>query len=140
MYTQLKLNPFEIRETTELNLINNGVLSEQLPAQHNDFQEPELYYWAREKKAASSEVDFVITDNKHRVIPVEVKSGSTGSMRSLQIMVFEKKLSHAVRFNSSPPSVFHEIKKTVLGEIEYRLYSLPHYLSGQLIRLMNETK
>ncbi|MEA1910487.1 MAG: DUF4143 domain-containing protein, partial [Spirochaetota bacterium] len=143
IHTQLKLNPFELQETTELNYINNGVLSEQLIAQqlmsqHADFQEPELFYWAREKKAASSEVDFVISDNKRRVIPVEVKSGSTGSMRSLQIMVFEKKLSHAVRFNSSSPSIFHEVKKTVLGDVEYRLYSLPHYLSGQVKRLMNE--
>jgi len=143
IHTQLKLNPFEIRETAELNYINNGVLSEQLIAQQlnfqrQDFQEPELYYWAREKKAASAEVDFVIADSKRRIIPIEVKSGSTGSMRSLQIMVFEKSLCHAVRFNSEPPSIFHEERRTILGDAKYNLYSLPHYLSGQVVRLMNE--
>ena len=106
--------------------------------QYNDFQEPELYYWAREKKAASAEVDFVITDSRRRIIPIEVKSGSTGSMRSLQIMMIEKSLHHAVRFNSDPPSVFHEKRKTVLGDAEYTLYSLPHYLAGQIIRLMDD--
>ncbi len=143
IHTQLKLNPFETSETVELNYVNNGVLSEQLIAQqlhfqHLDFQEPQLYYWAREKKAASAEVDFVIADSKRRIIPIEVKSGSTGSMRSLQVMIHEKSLSHAVRFNSEIPSVFHEIRKTVLGDTEYNLYSLPHYLSGQIVRLMNE--
>lgn len=142
IHTQLKLNPFETGAATELNYINNGVLSEQLIAQqlkfqHQDFQEPELYYWAREKKAASAEVDFVIADGKRRIIPIEVKSGSTGSLRSLQILVVEKSLVHAVRFNSAPPSVFHEKRKTVLGDTEYTLYSLPHYLSGQVLRLMN---
>ncbi|MDA3940193.1 MAG: ATP-binding protein [Spirochaetia bacterium] len=143
IHTQLKLNPFETSETTEINYINKGALSEQLIAQqlifqHQDFQEPELYYWAREKKAASAEVDFVIADSKRRIIPIEVKSGSTGSMRSLQIMITEKSLDHAVRFNSEPPTIFHEKRETQLGEAQYNLYSLPHYLSGQIVRLVNE--
>jgi len=142
IHTQLKLNPFEIMHENELNYINNGALSEQLIAgqlnhQYPEFQEPELYYWAREKKAASAEVDFVITDRKGRIIPIEVKSGSTGGMKSLQIMMIEKSLSHAIRFNSEPPSIFHENRETTLGHIKYNLYSLPHYLSGQVIRLMD---
>jgi len=67
------------------------------------------------KKAASAEVDFVIADSKRRIIPIEVKSGSTGSMRSLQIMVIEKSLFHAVRFSSEPPSIFYENKKNNTG-------------------------
>jgi uncharacterized protein len=143
IHTQLKLNPFETIKTAEINYINKGVLSEQLIAQqlvsqHQDFIEPQLYYWAREKKASSAEVDFVITDNKRRIIPIEVKSGSTGSMRSLQIMVTEKSLNLAIRINSDPPSIFYEKRKTPLGYAEYNLYSLPHYLSGQVIRIVDE--
>jgi len=145
IHTQLKLNPFEISEIDELNYINNGALAEQLIAQqlivqHHDFIEPELYYWAREKKAASAEVDFVIVNNKRQIIPVEVKAGSTGSLRSLQIMVIEKSLHHAVRFNSMPPSIFLEKRNTVKGRSRFILYSLPHYLSGQLLRLVNQIK
>ncbi|MCD4723049.1 MAG: DUF4143 domain-containing protein [Desulfobacula sp.] len=122
---------------------NKGALAEQLIAQqimvqHQYFIEPELYYWAREKKTASAEVDFVITNNKRQIIPVEVKAGSTGSLRSLQIMVVEKSLHHAVRFNSMPPSIFHEKRNTVKGESRFTLYSLPHYLSGQLMRIVNK--
>ncbi|MEA1969036.1 MAG: ATP-binding protein [Thermodesulfobacteriota bacterium] len=143
IHTQLKLNPFEIDETEELNFINKGAMAEQLIAQqiivqHQYFMEPELYYWAREKKAASAEVDFVIANNKRQIIPVEVKAGSTGSLRSLQIMIIEKSLHSAVRFNSMPPSIFHEKRNTVKGESRFTLYSLPHYLSGQLLRLVNK--
>ncbi|MCD4719687.1 MAG: ATP-binding protein [Desulfobacula sp.] len=143
IHTQLKLNPFEISEVDELNYINNGALAEQLIAQqlvvqHQYFIEPELYYWAREKKAASAEVDFVITNFKRRIIPVEVKAGSTGSLRSLQIIVIEKSLHHAVRFNSMPPSIFQEKRNTVKGESRFTLYSLPHYISGQLLRIVNK--
>ncbi|MBU8848140.1 MAG: ATP-binding protein [Desulfobacterales bacterium] len=145
IHTQLKLNPFETGEVDELNYINNGALAEQLIAQqlivqHQSFIEPELYYWAREKKASSAEVDFVITNNKRQIIPVEVKAGSTGSLRSLQIMIIEKSLNHAVRFNSMPPSIFQEKRKTVKGKSRFTLYSLPHYLSGQLLRIMDEIK
>ncbi len=142
IHTQLKLNPFEISEADELNYINKGALSEQLVAQqliaqHQYFMEPELYYWAREKKASSAEVDFVITNSRRQIIPVEVKAGSTGSLRSLQIMVIEKSIRHAVRFNSMPPSIFHEKRNTVKGDSRFTLYSLPHYLAGQLQRLAN---
>jgi len=145
IHTQFKLNPFETSEIGELNYINKGALAEQLIAQqlivqHHDFIEPELYYWAREKKAASAEVDFVIANNKRQIIPVEVKAGSTGSLRSLQIMVIEKSLHHAVRFNSMPPSIFLEKRNTVKGRSRFTLYSLPHYLSGQLLRLVNQIK
>ena len=82
---------------------------------------------------------FVIINNKKQIIPVEVKAGSTGSLRSLQIMAIEKSLHHAVRFNSMPPSIFHEKRNTVKGESRFILYSLPHYLSGQLLRIVNKT-
>ena len=141
IHTQLKLNPFGTAKIEDLNYINKGALSEQLVAQqlvlqYPDFQEPELYYWSREKKGSSSEVDFVVTDKNRNIIPIEVKSGSTGSMKSLHIMVAEKSLSKAVRFNSDPPSILHEKRNTVKGEVDFMLYSLPHYLIGQLTRLI----
>jgi predicted AAA+ superfamily ATPase len=140
VHTQLKLNPFEITETDELNLINNGALSEQLIAQqlinqYPDYIEPELYYWAREKKASSAEVDFVFASGQRQIIPVEVKAGSSGALRSLQILTVEKSMPVAVRFNSMPPSIYHEDRKTFKGRSQFTLYSLPHYLSGQLMRI-----
>ena len=142
LLSQLKLNPTEVEQVAELNLVNNGVLAEQLIGQQLrclalPYQEPELHYWARERRASAAEVDYVTIDtSKGRVIPVEVKAGKTGSLRSLQVMVSEKKLVLAVRFNSEPPSVLAEKRITPLGDAHFNLLSLPHYLCPALPRLL----
>jgi hypothetical protein len=99
-----------------------------------------LHYWAREARSSSAEVDFVIADDRHRVVPVEVKAGSTGKLRSIQIMVKEKSLALAVRFCSDPPSVLHEKRATVKGPVDFRLLSLPHYLAQQTGRLLSQVR
>lgn len=143
LFTQLRLVPTEIDQVAELNLVNNGTLAEQFIGQHlyqlqPAYRTPELYYWAREKRASSAEVDFVIADDAHNIIPIEVKAGSTGSMRSLQIMVREKSLTRAVRFCSASPSILNEERKTAKGPAAFTLISLPHYLVQQVIRLLAE--
>ncbi len=141
LLTQLKLLPTEIDRVEEINFVNRGVLAEQFIGQHlyhlqPAYREPELYYWAREERSAAAEVDYVIADEHGRVVPVEVKAGSTGRLRSLQIMVHEKSLPIAVRFCSEPPTIFHEVRETVMGKIDFKLISLPHYLVQQLPRLL----
>ena len=39
-------------------------------------------FWVREKKQSSAEVDFIVQSGQH-IIPVEVKSGKSGTLRSL---------------------------------------------------------
>ncbi len=47
-----------------------------------------LYYWSRAAKSSSAEVDYVVTvDNQ--ILPVEVKSGSAGRLKSLHIFLGE---------------------------------------------------
>lgn len=43
--------------------------------------EPSLYYWTRELKGANAEIDYVMQFGT-KVIPIEVKAGSTGSLKS----------------------------------------------------------
>ncbi len=141
--TQLKINPIEIETADELNLVNEGVVAEQVVGQELAslqpfYSEPELYYWVREKKASSAEVDYLVTDGAGRIVPIEVKAGSTGSLRSLQMMVLEKSLSLAVRFNSEKHTLYKENRKTVKGEVEFTLVSLPHYLAGQVVRMLKD--
>ena len=143
LLTQLNLIPTEIEQVGELNLVNNGTLAEQFIGQHlyqaqPYYRTPELFYWARERKSSSAEVDYVITDGFNNVVPVEIKAGSTGSLRSLQIMVLEKSLSRAVRFSSAQPTLFTERRKTAKGMVDFKLISLPHYLVQQLQRLLSE--
>jgi predicted AAA+ superfamily ATPase len=48
-----------------------------------------LSYWVRQKPSATAEVDFVIS-HEDRVIPVEVKSGTAGTLKSLQLFLRQK--------------------------------------------------
>ena len=142
LLTQLKLVPTEVELVEELNLVNNGTLAEQFIGQQllyslaPPYAEPELFYWAREKRASSAEVDYVIVAGDQRIVPVEVKAGSTGSLRSLHVMVLEKGLSLAVRFDSAPPTLHHEERGTVKGKVRFTLVSLPHYLVQEVPRLL----
>ena len=49
-------------------------------------QQGGLYYWDRQAKSSSAEVDYLAVLNG-RIHPVEVKSGATGSSRSLHLFL-----------------------------------------------------
>lgn len=141
LLNQLHLNPTETEIAEDLNLVNRGALAEQFIGQQllhltAPYREPELYYWTREKKTSSAEIDYLLADEQGRIIPIEVKSGKTGSLRSLQAFVRAKALSVAVRFNSDLPSIFSENRVTPMGEVHFKLISLPHYLVGQVENIL----
>ncbi len=129
-------------EDKDLTVVNKGALAEQYIGQHlaymhEYFREPELFYWARDAKGASSEVDFVVNYGS-QVIPVEVKAGKSGSLKSLHWILATKKLPLGVRFDANTPSFMKTGSLDASGKrVEYDLLSLPHYLVGQLHRLLN---
>ena len=55
-----------------------------------------LFYWHREAKDANAEVDYVVQFGDE-ILPIEVKSGKRGTMKSLGILMREKGLRRAVR-------------------------------------------
>ena len=63
--------------------IYRGAMAEQFVGQEIiSSQNNELYYWSRQAKSSTAEVDYIISVNE-RIIPVEVKSASAGRLRSL---------------------------------------------------------
>ena len=46
----------------------------------------ELYYWAREAKSSTAEVDYLI-HSKGEILPLEVKSGKGGTLKSLHLLL-----------------------------------------------------
>ena len=122
-------------------LVLRGLDSEQFVGQHlldahPLYAPPELYYWVREQKSASAEVDYV-TAVGSQIVPVEVKSGKTGTLKSLQIFVREKNRSIGVRISSQPPSVTdNQISLPGAEPTPFKLLSLPFYLVGHLGRLV----
>jgi uncharacterized protein len=126
----------------DANFIFRGPVAEQFVAQHLlqaeiYYQRPELYFWLREGKTTNAQIDFVIQHNTE-IIPIEVKAGESGSMKSLQMFMASTKLPRAVRFDLNPPSrknVTHTLTSSK-ETVNYELISLPLYLVGELRRLL----
>ncbi len=138
----LGLNLHQINTASKFNLINNGGIAEQVVGQllrtiNPFYVEPALYCWSREESGASAEVDYIIQYGS-KIIPIEVKSGSTGSLKSLHLFMKLKNLTTAVRINSDVPT------KTDLAvnfhnedQIKYQLLSIPFYLIGRIYQLLD---
>lgn len=136
-----------ISQLGERELVNAGGLAEQFIAQHiayrgNGLEAPEIYYWLREGKSDNAETDFVIAANGE-IIPLEVKSGKGGSLKSLQQFVLAKKSKRVVRFDLNPPSISGQSHAARDGEkmthARFQLLSLPLYLVEQLDRLLEDS-
>lgn len=126
-----------------LTLANQGALAEQFVAQSlrtnmPSFQESALHYWSRERRGSEAEVDFVISHGSH-IIPIEVKAGTTGTLKSLHLFMAERQLPLAIRVNGDKPSLNPVDAKTQTGKAaRYQLLSLPFYLVGQIPRLIED--
>jgi hypothetical protein len=82
-------------------------------------------------------VDYVINRGTD-VIPIEVKSVKTGSLKSLNVFMYEKELSFAMRFNGDLPSLLDVQHSTQWRKCAYKLLSLPHYMVEETERLLIE--
>jgi len=122
-------------------LANRGALAEQLVGQewlHQFawYELPELYYWNRQKPGTSAEVDYLIQING-RVVPVEVKAGTAGSLKSLHVFASEKRVQAAVRFNMDIPAVDDVVSRIPgMEPCTFRLLSLPLYMVSETKRLL----
>ncbi|KTD19863.1 ATP-binding protein [Legionella londiniensis] len=140
--TALGLSLNQINSTNEILLINNGGIAEQVVGQllrtiEPPYIAPALYYWHREEAGSSAEIDYVI-QHGNRIIPIEVKAGATGSLKSLHVFMGLKKLPLALRINSDYPSKINVDVKDSLGKsVNYTFISLPFYLVGQIHRLLS---
>ena len=74
------------------------------------------------------------------IVPIEVKAGRSGSLKSLLQFVHEKRPPVAVRFDANPPSVQtvrHAIRTaTGTQDVTARIVSLPLYAVEALPRLL----
>jgi predicted AAA+ superfamily ATPase len=82
-------------------------------------------FWVREKNQSSAEVDLVIQFNK-LVIPIEIKSGKEGKLKSLHQFIEEAPHPYAVRMYAGKFSI--EEHSTRSGK-KYFLMNIPYYLS-----------
>ncbi len=137
----LRLNVLDLNKK-DLTLINNGAIAEQFIGQHllysgPFYETPALHYWVREAKSAAAEIDYLITSGQE-IVPIEIKAGTTGSLKSLHQFLKEKQRGFGLRFNTDVPSLLSSTTTlTDTTSIQFDLLSLPLYMVGQGRRLVH---
>ncbi|PIB25751.1 AAA family ATPase [Maribacter sp. 4U21] len=85
-------------------------------------------FWIREKKQSSSEVDLVYPFGD-KIIPIEIKSGATGTLKSLHQFMDRTDHPYAIRIYAGEFKIENSI--TIEGT-PFLLMNLPYYLGTQL--------
>jgi predicted AAA+ superfamily ATPase len=112
----------ELRED-DLLAMYRGKLAEQFVAQELIANHTsELFYWAREVRGSNAEVDYLAVRGG-KIVPVEVKSGAGGSLRSLRLMLDS--------YPNCPEGVVL-YSGTYAHRPEQRLTFMPLYYAGSL--------
>lgn len=96
----------------------------------------ELYYWQRLAKNSRAEVDY-ISSYRQNVLPIEVKAGTQGGMKSLWMFMREKKLSNAVRCSLENFGTFDYEDKEDDGAIRH-IQICPLYAISQMEALLGK--
>jgi predicted AAA+ superfamily ATPase len=119
-------------EHANLHSFYRGKIAEMIVGQELISADAETHqkpvFWVREKSQAPAEVDFLIQHEKY-AIPVEVKAGVKGKLKSLHQFINRCPHSYAVRLYAGPLEV--ERAKTPEGK-PFFLMNLPYFLAGSL--------
>jgi len=122
----------EIINTEDLSKVYQGTMIEHLVGQELlAFQHEAmsaLHFWVREKKTSDAEVDYLYPF-EGKLIPIEVKSGAEGKLRSLHLFMETAPHDVAVRFYAGEVSITNAV--TPQGK-PFRLLNLPYYTVSQV--------
>ncbi|RYE16474.1 MAG: DUF4143 domain-containing protein, partial [Sphingobacteriaceae bacterium] len=126
----------EILGTADLNKVYQGTMIEHLVGQEllaSQFGAlSSLNFWIREKPTSSAEVDY-IWPFEGKLIPIEVKSGAEGKLKSLHLYMDLVPHQMAIRFCAGEISITQAV--TPEGK-KYQLLNLPYYLVCQTDRYL----
>lgn len=122
----------DIRETHQ-GIIAEHIVGQELLATSFSISN-DLYFWTREKADASAEVDYILP-YKNKLIPIEVKSGSIGKLRSLH--QFMEIAPHTIAVRVYQGEYLVQKAKTISGK-EFTLLNLPFYLVHRIERELDK--
>jgi uncharacterized protein len=119
-------------KTTDLHSFYQGLLAEHIVGQEllaadlKTSRKPS--FWVREKKQSNAEVDFIAQSGPY-IVPVEVKAGKTGTLRSLHQFVERSNHPFAIRLWAGP---LEKLEAATPTGKSYTLLNLPYFLAGKI--------
>jgi len=121
----------EILPSADFSAVNRGSLAEiftglELLKAASCFTPQELFCWQRsaspDASKGNAQVDFLVQKGSS-IIPIEVKSGTQGSMRSLRLFMKEKHIERGVRTSLENFGRYEDIEV-------YPLYAIGNLVRG----------
>lgn len=86
-----------------------------------------IYFWVRDKNSSSAELDFVYPF-EGKLVPIEVKSGPKGTIKSLSLFMEQSQLNFAIRYYAGELKL--DTVQTPSGKNFY-LLNLPYFLASK---------
>lgn len=110
----LNLNIVDFIASEDTKAINRGALTElfigqEIAKSSSPYSKPSLYCWHREEKDGNAEIDYII-EKDGKILPIEVKAGTSGSMQSLRYFLKTKNLPLGLRTSLENFSKFDNIE------------------------------
>jgi uncharacterized protein len=113
-------------EYTKKDLLSmyNGALAEQFAGQEFlSSGRDKLYYWTREAKSSSAEVDYILLSKRNMIVPAEIKGGAAGKLKIMHLLL--EKYPHI--------ETGYVLSTAPYGDLrEQKLVFLPLYYAFQL--------
>ena len=129
----------DLFQTRHIETIHDGLIAEHIVGQEllamQDSLLYQLNFWIREKRQSNAEVDF-IHNFRNWIIPIEVKAGAAGRLRSLHQFIDRADHPLAIRICSNKLSI--EKAQTIAGKSFY-LINIPFYLISRINQYLNYT-
>lgn len=127
----------DVFKSSDLRDVYKGAIIEHLVGQEllslESNPDYNLHFWVRDKKQSSAEVDFLYP-YEGRIIPIEVKSGSTGKLKSLHQFINLSGQKVAIRFYSGKTEIS---KISIPGSSTFTLINLPYFLTTRIKEYIN---
>ena len=132
MLNQILNLQVEIIKLKELDNLYHGKIIQHIIGQEFisifDEENYKPHFWVRESKDSNAEVDYVF-HYENIIIPIEVKAGKQGTLKSLHQFINNSNHPYAVRMFSGRFSVEKHV--TISGK-PYLLMNLPYYFGTKI--------
>ena len=116
----------DIMQAQDLLTVNSGAVAEQFTGQElmacaSSRKNEKLFFWYRDAKNSSAEVDYLVSRG-NKILPVEVKSGATGRLKSLFMFMEKYNVERGYKVSQEPQAIHNQVE------------SVPLYAVGKLYR------
>jgi len=135
---KLDITPWLLNPETKL--INSGPIVEafvgqELLAYSDPISKQSLFYWRKQKQSSQAEVDY-LTQIKDKIVPIEVKAGTSKRIKSIQIFLESHPNStYGIKFSSDNYGIYKGINNYPLYATAKPFLNASETLQKALINL-----